>query len=55
MPIVPIPRLGEDNKEVYGMWLGMAADEIGKLWDQRVISPQGYARVVPTCGAPLRH
>ena len=37
MPIVPSPRLGEDNKEVYGMWLGTADDEIGKLRDQGMI------------------
>jgi formyl-CoA transferase len=31
MPIVPSRRLGEDNRKVYGDWLGIADDEIDRL------------------------
>jgi formyl-CoA transferase len=37
MPIVPSRRLGENNDDVYGQWLGMTGDEIEKLRSQGVI------------------
>jgi len=37
MAIVPSRRLGEDNREVYGAWLGMASEEIDALASEGVI------------------
>jgi CoA:oxalate CoA-transferase len=34
---VPSPRLGEHNEEIYGRWLGLPDDEIGRLRDDGVI------------------
>ena len=37
MPIVPSRRLGEDNRQVYGKWLGLPDDEIDTLVAEGVI------------------
>lgn len=37
MPIVPSRQLGEDNRAVYGDWLGLAGDEIERLKREGVI------------------
>lgn len=37
LPIVPSRRLGEDNRSVYGEWLGLPADEIESLEKAGVI------------------
>jgi len=37
MAIVPSRRLGEDNREVYGAWLGIASEEIDALASDGVI------------------
>ena len=37
LPIVPSPRLGQHNDDVYGTWLGLSAAEIATLRDSGVI------------------
>ena len=37
LPITPSRRLGQDNEQVYGTWLGLPADEIEKLTADGII------------------
>jgi len=37
VPVMPSPKLGQHNHEIYGDWLGLSADEIADLKNDGVI------------------
>jgi crotonobetainyl-CoA:carnitine CoA-transferase CaiB-like acyl-CoA transferase len=37
VPLVPSPKLGQHNAEIYGDWLGLSQDEIAALKSDAVI------------------
>jgi len=37
VPLMPSPKLGQHNQEIYGEWLGLSQDEIAALKSDGVI------------------